>query len=98
MLTASALRHQGIGDVWDAVRRFHATLTGSGELASKRAHQSVSWLWTLIGEALQQDFRVNPAVAAALDGVLGEVVAGRLTPAAASRRLLELHQARPRGN
>lgn len=91
VLTCSALRGEGIDAVWQTVQRHHRTLSDSGELADKRARQAVNWLWTLIGEALQQDFRANPAVAAALDGVLSEVVSGRLTPAAASRRLLALH-------
>ena len=92
VLTASALQHQGIGDVWDAVRRFHATLTGSGELATKRARQAVSWLWTLIGEALQDGFRNHPAVAAALDSVTASVVAGESTPTAACQRLMRLYR------
>lgn len=98
VLTCSALHSDGIDAVWQAVQRHHRVLTDSGELADKRARQAVAWLWTLIGEALQQDFRANPAVAAALDGVLREVVAGRLTPTAASRRLLELHHAAARGH
>jgi LAO/AO transport system kinase len=98
VLTCSALRGEGIDAVWQTVQSHHRTLGDSGELAEKRARQAVTWLWTLIGEALQQDFRTNPAVAAALDGVLDEVVAGHLTPTAASRRLLELHHATPRGD
>lgn len=96
VLTCSALRGDGIDAIWQTVQRHHRALGDSGELADKRARQAVAWLWTLIGEALQQDFRANPAVAAALDGVLGEVIAGRLTPTAASRQLLELHHRAPR--
>ncbi|MDD3650615.1 methylmalonyl Co-A mutase-associated GTPase MeaB [Immundisolibacter sp.] len=92
VLTCSALRHQGIAEVWDAVRRFHSTLSASGELAAKRARQAVSWLWTLIDEALLDGFRHHPAVAAALDGLTQQVTAGEITPAAACRRLLELYR------
>ena len=92
VLTCSALRQQGIAEVWDAVRRFHSTLSASGELAAKRARQAVSWLWTLIGEALQDGFRRHPAVAAALDGLTQQVTAGQITPAAACRQLMELYR------
>ena len=92
VLTCSALRQQGIAEVWATVMRFHTALSGSGELASKRAHQAVNWLWALIGDALQQDFRRHPAVAAAVDDVTGAVIDGRLTPTAASQRLMRLYR------
>jgi LAO/AO transport system kinase len=92
VLTASALRYEGIDAVWDAVRRFHSTLSSSGELATKRARQAVSWLWTLIGEALQDGFRSHPAVAAALEGVTASVVAGEITPTAACQQLMKLYR------
>ncbi len=95
VLACSALRQEGIAQVWETVMRFHAALGGSGELADKRARQAVSWLWTLIGDALQQGFRDHPAVAAAMDEVTQAVIAGRLTPAAACRQLLRLY--RPAG-
>ena len=95
VLACSALRQEGIAQVWETVMRFHAALSGSGELADKRAHQALSWLWTLIGDALQQGFRSHPAVAAAMDEVTQAVIAGRLTPAAACRQLMRLY--RPAG-
>jgi LAO/AO transport system kinase len=88
VLACSALRQEGIAQVWETVMRFHAALSGSGELADKRAHQALSWLWTLIGDALQQGFRGHPAVAAAMDELTRAVIAGRLTPAAPSRHLM----------
>ncbi|MBC7161694.1 MAG: methylmalonyl Co-A mutase-associated GTPase MeaB [Immundisolibacter sp.] len=92
VLACSALRQEGIAQVWETVMRFHAALSGSGELADKRAHQALSWLWTLIGDALQQGFRGHPAVAAAMDEVTQAVIAGRLTPAAACRQLMRLYR------
>ena len=95
VLTCSALRQEGIAQIWETVMQFHAALGGSGELSDKRARQAVSWLWTLIGDALQQGFRTHPAVAAAMDEVTQAVIAGRLTPAVACRQLLRLY--RPAG-
>jgi LAO/AO transport system kinase len=92
VLACSALRQEGIAKVWDTVMRFHTALSGSGELADKRAHQALSWLWTLVGDALQQGFRGHPAVAAAMDEVTQAVIAGRLTPAAACRQLMRLYR------
>jgi LAO/AO transport system kinase len=93
VLACSALRQEGIALVWDTVLRFHAVLSGSGELASKRAHQAVNWLWMLIGEALQQGFRSHPAVAAAVDELTQAVIDGSLTPTAACQRLMSLYRA-----
>jgi hypothetical protein len=46
-------------------------------------------MWALVHEQLDHVFRANPGVAAVLDAVEGDVVAGRRTAPGAARDLLD---------
>jgi LAO/AO transport system kinase len=90
VLLASAVTGDGIAAFWDAVLGHRAALTASGELTVRRSAQARSWLWNLLEESLQARFRAHPAVAQALGRVEAEVAAGKTTPGAAARSLLDL--------
>ncbi|RIL07109.1 MAG: methylmalonyl Co-A mutase-associated GTPase MeaB [Proteobacteria bacterium] len=92
VLLASAVTGEGIAGFWNAVREHRARLAESGELAARRSEQARAWMWSLVGEALQASFRAHPEVAAALPGLEAQVGAGRATPGAAARRLLEIYR------
>jgi LAO/AO transport system kinase len=89
VLAVSALTGAGVSDVWDAIGRFCAAVSASGELADVRAGQATAWLWSEVGDALLDRFRETPAVAALLDEVEGDVASGRVAPTRAARRLLD---------
>ncbi|MCX7227308.1 MAG: methylmalonyl Co-A mutase-associated GTPase MeaB, partial [Burkholderiales bacterium] len=44
----SALQGQGLEGFWAVVTRFQALQTGSGELAQRRQHQALAWMWERI--------------------------------------------------
>ena len=88
VLKCSALNTVGIDAVWEAVGAFRSALGGSGELDSRRAAQAQAWLWREVGESLTAALRADPKVAAQLPELEGAVVAGRMAPSAAARRLL----------
>jgi LAO/AO transport system kinase len=90
VLLASAVTGEGIAAFWDAVLAHRAALEAAGELAERRSAQARAWLWSLVEEALRSSFRSHPAVAAALPGLEADVAAGRVTPGAAARSLLEI--------
>lgn len=89
VLLASAVGGDGIPGFWEEVLRHRTALSTSGELATRRSAQARAWLWNLLEESLQASFRAHPAVARALAGVEAEVAAGKTTPGAAARSLLE---------
>jgi len=89
VLACSSITGQGIDEVWDALERFSSAVGDSGELAAHRAAQAVEGMWSEVRGALADRFASDPAVRARLGGVEGEVAAGRLTPSAAARQLLE---------
>jgi LAO/AO transport system kinase len=86
----SGLTGQGLDDLWKVVEEHHATLTNSGELATLRAEQQRSWMWSQIGERLERAFRTNPDVATRLPALEADVLAGRITPTAGADELMKV--------
>jgi LAO/AO transport system kinase len=87
-LAVSGLTGAGIGELWAAVDDHRQLLDSTGELAALRAQQQRTWMWALIRERLEQRFRGDPAVAAALPGFEAAVEAGSITSSAAADELL----------
>lgn len=82
----------GLDELWALVDEHRATLAASGELAALRADQQRIWMWSLIRERLETQFRRHPAVIAALPGLEAAVAAGTLTSTAAADELLALSE------
>jgi LAO/AO transport system kinase len=94
VLAASALTGEGVPDVWQTVLEHRAALEASGEFDARRRAQAREWMWSLLGEGLQQAFREHPAVSASVARLEAEVEAHKTTPAAAARELLAAFQGR----
>ena len=86
----SGLTGEGLDELWAVVEEHHQLLEASGELATLRAEQQGSWMWSLITERLERAFRTNPEVARRLAAVEADVLAGRTTPPLAADALLAL--------
>jgi LAO/AO transport system kinase len=91
VLQLSALLGQGIEGFWRAVSEFKDQQTGNGQLAARRQHQALAWMWERIEAGLKQAFRHNPEVQRLLPAVTAEVAQGRLPASTAARRLLDKH-------
>ncbi len=89
VLTVSALQHEGVQAVWQAVMDLWRRLDDTGRLAQKRQRQAEAWLWERVEVALKRWFRQHPAVAARLPAIEAGVRAGRIAPVWAARQLLE---------
>lgn len=84
----SALKQHGVDRFWTTVQEYRRVQTANGHLAARREKQALAWMWERIEWGLKQAFRQNPQVQAQLAQVHSEVVAGRLAPSTAARRLL----------
>lgn len=84
----SGLTGAGLPELWALVTAHRAKLESSGELASLRAQQQLQWMWSLVREGLESTFRAKPGVAALLQSVEADVLAGRVTPTTACETLL----------
>jgi LAO/AO transport system kinase len=89
VLQMSALKGDGLDRFWKAVSAFRDSRTANGQLAARRQHQSLSWMWERIEAGLKHDFRENTAVRSLLSQLTNEVEAGRVPASTAARRLLD---------
>jgi LAO/AO transport system kinase len=87
-LTCSAIHGTGIAAVWTMIDEFRRTATESGAFAARRRSQALEWMNALLEEALRTRFLGDPVVAARRAQLEAEVLAGRLTAAAAVEALL----------
>ena len=89
VLTCSALHNQRVDTVWDAIEQRYGEMKASGDLAERHRRQRVRWLWSIIEDRLRQAVRQHPGVRAIRDDLEAEVLAGKIPPEAAARRILD---------
>lgn len=90
VLTVSALRNDGIPEVWTMLERFRSAMEISGELVATRKRQAMDWMWSLLMDDLKSLFLGHKDVRGLFPQVQEAVSAGTTTPSAASRRLLDV--------
>ncbi|MFC3675050.1 methylmalonyl Co-A mutase-associated GTPase MeaB [Ferrovibrio xuzhouensis] len=90
VLLVSALLNEGIEAVWTAIGAFRAALTASGAFAAQRRHQAEHWLMRELQDGLLDWLKADPRIAAELPKLRKAVGAGKTTPSAAARKLLEI--------
>lgn len=89
VVTCSGREGDGLEELWEHVERHRRILAEAGDLEARRREQQRRWMWSLIEEGLLDSFRRDSKVASSLARMEEEVVAGRITPALAARRLLD---------
>jgi LAO/AO transport system kinase len=89
VLTCSALRGQGIAEIWAAIEDHRTRLRASGEWDEQRAGQRVDAMWRAIEWGLSEAFRAEPTIAALVAELEGRVREGALAPDHAANELLE---------
>ena len=93
VLKVSATLGQGIAAFWRSIEDYRRIMLAAGELAAKRRHQALDWMWTLIESGLHARFRQHPAVRRELPALATAVEAGELTPVLAAERMLDCFKA-----
>ena len=97
VIGVSALKDQGIAEVFQKILKLHKKRWGSGVLAARRAEQCRDWLWQAIREEILESMvgKISPQ-----DGMTElerEVVAGRLTASSAARQIVNEYTGRHSG-
>jgi LAO/AO transport system kinase len=93
--TCSARQREGIAEIWAAVLEHNAWLSSTGQLASYRQQQVKSWMYELIEQALRDEFTQHAGVREKLASYEQDVIAGRLSPFRAARRLIRIYTENP---
>jgi LAO/AO transport system kinase len=93
VMTCSALTGEGVAGIWETIERFCKAIAPQG-IARRRAEQARAWMWNEVGETLLAALRKHPDVKRLVGGLEREVEAGKTTPAAAARHMLEVFHGR----
>jgi len=88
--TASALRGEGLAEVWQKIRALDAWRRDSGWFARHRAEQAVRWMRSAAEHGAVEMLYAHPGVAVERAALEAEVASGSLPPEEAADRLLAL--------
>ena len=88
--TCSALKNEGISDVWEMILEFWRSSDEAGELQHVREAQRLAWLRQLIQEGLQARFSAHPGVKSAIPEIESQVADQQITTYTAAKRVLDL--------
>lgn len=89
VLTASATEQTGIDTIWKTITEYQETATKSGYWERNRRDQSQFWLHEALAAGLRKMFYEHPFIHAEIQSLEPEVLAGRISPFSAARRILE---------
>ncbi|HSH88667.1 MAG TPA: methylmalonyl Co-A mutase-associated GTPase MeaB [Ramlibacter sp.] len=89
VIQLSALLGDGVDRFWGEVEAFRDSQTKNGQLAARRQHQALAWMWERIEAGLKSAFRQSAEVKQLLPQMAEEVAQGRLAASTAARRLLD---------
>lgn len=91
VLTYSGFYKLGIKEIWDMVDEYIAFVKENGYFNYHRNQQSKYWMYETINEALRSSFYNDSKIAEMIIASENEVLEGKITSFAASRRLLDLY-------
>ncbi|MDY6790587.1 MAG: methylmalonyl Co-A mutase-associated GTPase MeaB [Thermodesulfobacteriota bacterium] len=86
--TCSAIKFEGMENIWNIILNHRDKLKSNGEFEEKRKNQSIEWMWSLVEEGLKDQFYKNTDVKTMLPKVKKEVEKGKMAPTAAAFKLL----------
>jgi LAO/AO transport system kinase len=89
VLSCSALLGEGIDAVWAVVEEYTAAARATGSLVARRGEQAREWMWSEVTETLVERLRSDERVQSELTAIEADVIAGRTSPTAAARLLLD---------
>lgn len=90
VLTYSALTGDGIERLWEKILAHRTAMIASGDFETRRRHQQVKWMWTILEDRLHARLRSDPAIRAKVKQTEAAVANGRMTPALAAETISAL--------
>lgn len=90
VVTVSGRENRGLDEMWAKVLEHRTKMTATGEFATRRRAQAVSWMRDMLEDRLMGALRANPQVAAELPRIEDAVAQGTLLPTLAVDRVMGL--------
>jgi LAO/AO transport system kinase len=95
VLTASALKGDGIDTTWHTIGRLASEAATAGERDRRRRRQATAWMWDEVRQELIDQLLADPGVAAKVADLEHQVGTGSVSPAAAARAILRTRSTDP---
>ncbi|MDN3724676.1 methylmalonyl Co-A mutase-associated GTPase MeaB [Aequorivita sp. SDUM287046] len=89
-LLCSALKNDGIAEIWDVISKYFESVKANGYFQHKRRNQNKFWLMQTVDSRLKMDFYENPSVKKELELQLKALDENKTTPFEAAEKLLKL--------
>lgn len=89
VVTCSAVSHDGVDEIWDAVQSYCNLTRENGYFDLRRRDQDRRWMHELIEQSLRDRFMADPRVRERLPQLEREVAEGRMTSYRAALELLQ---------
>ena len=91
-LMCSALKNEGITEIWDVILEYFEIVKSNGYFQHKRKEQNKFWFMQTIESRLKSEFYANPSVKTELETQLKALDENRTTPFEAAEKLLSLNK------
>jgi LAO/AO transport system kinase len=92
VLSCSALKNEGVEDIWTLINEFRAQTEPHQGIAQKRSHQNLAWMQQLVDELLRMGLSRHPGVREALPNLEKQVQNSVITPLAAAMEVIRISQ------
>lgn len=89
-LLCSAIKNEGIPEIWEVVSTFFKTVKANGYFQQKRKEQNKFWLLQTIESRLKSEFYANPSIKKELEKQLKALDENLTTPFEAAEKLLSI--------
>lgn len=87
-LTVSAIKNEGLSDVWDLIMQHRTIMQKVGAFDEVRAQQRHQWMWTMLRDRLLETFVGRADVQSQIEALEVGVRDGHVNPTAAVEQLL----------
>ena len=89
-LLASAIKNEGIAEVWEVISNYFKAVKTNGYFQDKRKEQNKFWLMQTIESRLKSEFYAKPSIKKELEKQLKALDENKTTPFEAAEKLLKL--------
>ena len=90
VLTCSAMKNEGVTEVWNTICEYKAASIESQAFEQKRAQQNSEWMNKLIHEMLELRLSQNPNIQNLLPTLKAAVIDRQTTPYNAAKQIVDL--------
>ncbi|MEW9668804.1 methylmalonyl Co-A mutase-associated GTPase MeaB [Ammoniphilus sp. 3BR4] len=90
--TCSSLHGEGIEEIWATVQAFRETTEKRGAFHARRQSQTLDWMYTMIGDYLQNSFYNHSKIKQSLPDMEQAIAQGNISVSEAVQELIKIYE------